>query len=203
MDRSPPCSRIAARVGRRGMRLEDDVRVKVKKAPMRVARKSSVAAFFRQRRLGFVVDSEVEHSVHHARHRYRGARPHRHEQRTRPAAETPSGPFFQPGDASRDLILEARRRRVPADESSAGAGCDHHGRRDVEAKRLHPGDRPRLAPDQFAVRRPFAVQSDRPLAESDRHLRSGSILLARAASGARDLREARTKACDSSRFWRR
>ena len=196
-------SRIAARVGRRGMRLEDDVRVKVEKALMRVARKRSVAAFFRQRRLGFIVDSEVEHGVHHARHRHRGARAHRHEQWARPGAETPSGPFFQPGDAGCDLILKARRRRMTADESSAGASGDHYGRRDVEAERLHPGDRRCLAPDQFAVRHPLSGQSDRPLAETDRHRRSGPILAAHAASGATGLRGVRTRAYDSSRSSRR
>ena len=170
---------------------------------MGVARKSQIAAFLGERGFGFVVDSEVEHRVHHAGHRHGRARPHRHEQRTRPDAEASSGPFLEPGNAGRNFVLEARRRQVTREKSGAGPGRHDEGRRYVKPKRLHPRDRPRLAADQFARQARLRRSVRSSIRRNGSSSRRTPILRARAASGARDLRAVRTTACDSSRSWRR
>ena len=155
-----------------------------------------------ERRLGLVVHAEVEDRVHHARHRYRRARAHRDEQRTRPAAET----------SARSAPPARRRRRrspprgsaasAPARESGAGAGCDDEGRRDVQAESDASGRPTTPCRRSARGRRLFAVESERPRAETI-VIGSAPIPGARAASGAADLRAARTTACDSFRSWRR
>ena len=73
---------------------EHHVRIHGDEAPVAVIGEAPVAGLFRQRRDGDVVEPEIEHGIHHARHRDARARAHRHEQRILAVAE-----FFA-GDAA-------------------------------------------------------------------------------------------------------
>ncbi len=69
------------------LQLEHDVAEHLAKPPVRVPREARVAADFRQSLHRLVGKTEVQHRVHHSRHRNARARPHRHQQRILRVAE--------------------------------------------------------------------------------------------------------------------
>ena len=78
---------------------EHDVGIHGDEAPIAVIGEAPVAGFLRQRLDGLVVEAEIEHGVHHARHRGARAGAHRDEQRVGLVAERLAGDACRPGPA--------------------------------------------------------------------------------------------------------
>ena len=88
---------------------EHDVRVHGDETPVAVISKAPVARFFRQCRDGGVVEAEIEHGIHHARHRSACAGAHRHEQRIFAGAERFAGDAADLGKRRFNLRLQILR----------------------------------------------------------------------------------------------
>ena len=71
---------------------------------MRVAGEGRVAALARERRLGLLVDPEIEHGIQHARHADGSAGTDGQQQRALVRAEAASGLCLQQGDARMKLV---------------------------------------------------------------------------------------------------
>ena len=89
--------------------VEHHVGIHLDEAPVGIIGEAPVAGLLRQRLDGVVVEAEVEHGVHHARHRGAGAGAHRNEQRIGAVAETPPGDARDVGEAGVDLLLQVLR----------------------------------------------------------------------------------------------
>ena len=166
---------------------QHDRREHLDETPVRVVDEAAVAGQRDQPRGDGVVHPEVEHRVHHARHREPGARAARHQQRVRGVAEALAG-----------RALEVRQRRVHAvPQPRRGAAARQvrvaRLRRDDEAGRhrqlepRHLGQVGALAAQQRLHRRVALGQQVDPLrCTAARRNARGRILrgrLARAAFG--------------------
>jgi hypothetical protein len=89
--------------------VEHDVGIHLDEAAVGIIGEAPVAGLARQRLDGLVVEAEIEHGVHHARHRGAGAGPHRDEQRIGAVAELPSRDAGDMGEAQVDLLFQLLR----------------------------------------------------------------------------------------------
>ena len=78
-------------------------------AAVAVIGETPVAGFFRQRLDGLVVETEIEHGVHHAGHRGARARAHRHQQWIFAIAENLAGDAADCGERLLDLDFQVFR----------------------------------------------------------------------------------------------
>ena len=88
---------------------EHHVGIHLDEAAIGVVGEAAVGRAPRQALDGLIVEAEIEHRVHHARHRGAGARAHRHEQRIVHIAETRAGDLGRPRRAPRPPSASARR----------------------------------------------------------------------------------------------
>ena len=130
---------------------EHHIRIHGDEAPVAVIGEAPVARLFRQRRDGDVVEPEIEHRVHHARHRRARSRAYRDEQRIFAVAE------FLPGDAadlrkrSFDLRLQILRIGFAVlVEIGADLGGDGEAGRHRKSEMRHVGKARALAAEQIA-----------------------------------------------------
>ena len=131
---------------------EHDVGIHGDEAAIAVIGEAAVAGFLRQRLDGLVVEAEIEHGIHHARHRGARAGAHRHQQRIVLVAEGLAG------DACRRAPAPSR----PAPRRSFGyclllrvvvsadVGGDGEARRHRQAEIGHFGKTRALAAQQIA-----------------------------------------------------
>ena len=129
----------------------DDLSVHLDQAPVRVLREPIAAGCGSQPPNRLVIESEIKDRIHHPRHRDRGARTNREEQRIRRAAEGRAGGEFQPLDVVGDLLLEADRQVAVRQECAARVGGDREpfGHRYTEMR--HLGQPETLAAEQFSA----------------------------------------------------
>ena len=85
----------------------DDLAVHLDQPPVRVVGEARVAGRRGEPLDRLVVQAEVEDRVHHPRHRDRGARADRDEQRVGRVAEALAGALLEPRDVLVDLVVEA------------------------------------------------------------------------------------------------
>ena len=123
-------------------------------APVAVIGKAPVAGFFRQRLDRLVVEAEIEHGVHHARHGGARARAHRDQQRVHLVAEGLAGDLADCGQRLLDLRLQLLRiLLVVRVEIGADVGGDGEARRHRQAEIGHFGKARALAAEEIAHRR--------------------------------------------------
>jgi hypothetical protein len=130
---------------------EHDVGIHRDKAPVAVIGKSAVAGFFSKRHDRLVVEAEIEHGVHHARHR--GARPraHRHEQRIGLVTEGFAGKPSHLGERPLNLRLQLFRIGVAVGVIvGADLGGDGETGRYREPEIGHLGEPGALATEEVA-----------------------------------------------------
>ena len=89
--------------------IEHDLSKQRSEASIGIERESQIAGLLCQTLHGIFVQAEVQHSVHHARHRKRRARSHRDEQRILCAAERLADFLFDFGKGRDDLFPHAFR----------------------------------------------------------------------------------------------
>ena len=135
---------------------EDDVRIHRDEAPVAVIGEAAVRG--RRDRLDrLVVEAEVQHRVHHARHRGAGARAHRDEERVPGVAEGLAGDLADMSEGSCDLLLQLRRIGAAVVVIvGADLGRDGEAGRHRQAEIGHLGEVRALAAEELAHRR-FAL----------------------------------------------
>ena len=149
--------------------VEHDVGIHLDEAAVGIVGEAPVAGLLRQRLDGLVVEAEIEHRVHHARHRGARAGAHRHEQRIGAVAELPPGDAGDVGEAGVDLLLQLLRifLRVGV-VVRADRGGDGEARRHRQAEVRHLGEVRALAAEQVlhagAALRLAAAEDVDPLA---------------------------------------
>ena len=142
---------------------EHHVRIHGDEAPVAVIGETLVAGFFRQRRDGHVVEPEIEHSIHHSRHRRARSRAHRDQERIFAVAKSLSGDATDLGESRLDLRLQILRIdlavvvKVRADLGGNGEAGRHR-----KAERSHLGEARAFAAEQIAHTR-----ATRPLAAAE------------------------------------
>ena len=123
-------------------------------APVAVEGKAPVAGFLRKRHGGDVVEPEIEHGVHHARHRGAPAGAHRDQQRIFAVAEFLAGDAADLGQRGVDLRLQILRIGFAVVvEMGADLGGDGEAGRHRQAEMGHFGEPRALAAEQIAHRR--------------------------------------------------
>ena len=123
-------------------------------APVAVQGKAPVAGFLRKRHDGDVVEAEIEHGVHHARHRGARAGAHRDQQRIFAVAEFLAGDAADLGQRGIDLRLQILRIGFAVGvEIGADLGGDGEAGRHRQAEMGHFGQPRALAAEQIAHRR--------------------------------------------------
>ena len=130
---------------------EHDLPVHLQKAAIAVIGEALVAALPRQTLHGLVVEAEIEHGVHHARHR--GARPgaHRDQQRPLGIAESGADRLLDAGKRRGDLRLQIGRIAPAVGvEMGADLGRDREPGRHRQAEIAHFGEVGALAAEQVA-----------------------------------------------------
>ncbi len=91
---------------------EDDVGVHLDEAAVGVPREALIARGLREALHGGVVETQVEHGVHHARHRHAGARADRDEERVGGIAEALADRLLDVGQSLNHLRRATRRRSL-------------------------------------------------------------------------------------------
>ena len=117
--------------------------------PVRVEREPPVA---RPRREPFrrrVAEAEVEDRVHHPRHRDRGTRAHRDEQRVVGVAEALAGLLLEPPHVLGHLVLEPVRNVALGHVRAAGVGRDREPGRHGQPHQRHLREADPLAAEQL------------------------------------------------------
>ena len=123
-------------------------------APVAVVGEAPVAGFLRQRLDGHVVEAEIEHGIHHARHRRARAGAHRDQQRIFAVAEFLAGDAADLGERGLDLRLQILRIGFAVVvEIGADLGGDGEAGRHRQAEMRHLGKARALAAEQIAHRR--------------------------------------------------
>ena len=136
---------------------EHHIRIHGDEAAIAVIGEAAVAGQFGERFDGLVVEAEIEHGVHHARHRGAAAGTHRHQQRILGIAERLAGQLADMVERLLDLRLQFRRIGfVVGVEISADRGRDGEARRHRQAEIGHLGEVGALAAEQIAQAR-FAL----------------------------------------------
>ena len=130
---------------------EHDLPVHLQKAAVAVIREALVATVFGETVDGVVVETEIEHGVHHARHRGARARAHRHKERLFRIAEFGADRCLDIGERGGDLFLQIGRIAVVMRvEIGADLGRDREAGRHRQAKIGHFGETRTLAAEQIA-----------------------------------------------------
>ena len=132
---------------------QHDVRIHRDEAAVTIEGEAPVARLFRECFDGLIIEPEIEHGIHHARHRGTRARPHRHQHRiglvaeglARDAADLGQRLFYLAAQICRVLLVV----RVII---SADVGGDREARRDRKAEVCHFGKSGALAAEQVAHR---------------------------------------------------
>ncbi|MGY4335574.1 hypothetical protein ACVWW3_000480 [Bradyrhizobium sp. LM2.9] len=130
---------------------EHHVRIHGDEAAIAVIGEAAVARQFRQRFHGLVVEAEIEHGVHHARHRGAAAGANRNEQRVPGIAEALAGQLADMRERLLNLRLQFLRVGfVVRVEIGADRGRDGEARRHRQAEIGHLGEVGALAAEQVA-----------------------------------------------------
>ncbi len=130
---------------------EHHVRIHGDEAAIAVIGEAAVARQFRQRLDGLVVEAEIEHGVHHARHRGAPAGAHRDQQRIVGIAEDLAGQLADIIERLLDLRLQLLRIGfVVRVEIGADRGRDGEAGRHRQAEIGHLGEIGALAAEQIA-----------------------------------------------------
>jgi hypothetical protein len=120
-------------------------------APVAVIGEAPVARLLRQRRDGGIVEAEIEHGIHHARHRRARPRAHRNEQRIFLVAEFLPGDAADLGEGSVHLRLELLRIGFAVlIKICAHLGGDGEAGRHRDAEMRHLGEAGALAAEEVA-----------------------------------------------------
>ena len=130
--------------------VEDDVAIHLDKAAIGIVRKTRVLGPSDQPFDRLVIQAEVQDRLHHPRHRDRGPRAYRHEQRILGVAEALLGDALQMLQVAIDLGAECRRKRSLGDVRDAEPGGDRKAGRDGEAEVGHFGEAGALATQDVA-----------------------------------------------------
>ena len=132
----------------------DDVGIHLDEAAVAVIGKTRVARILRQRLHRHVVEAEIEHRIHHARHRSAGAGAHGHQKQLLRIAEAPAGQLADLVECSTHLGLECVRIRLAVGIIPvAGFGGDGEAGRHRQAEAAHLGEVCALAAKQIAIAR--------------------------------------------------
>ena len=130
---------------------EHDIRIHRDEAAIAVIGETAIARQFRQRFHGLVVEAEIEHGIHHARHRGAAAGAHRNQQRIFGIAERLAGQLADMVQRLFDLRLQGRgigffvRVEIGADRGRNGEAGRHR-----QAEIGHLGEVGALAAEQIA-----------------------------------------------------
>ena len=117
---------------------EHDVRIHLDEAAVAVPGEARVAARAREAFDGLVVEPEVEHGVHHAGHRDRGARADRDQQRVFHVAQHLADGALDMAQRLGDLVAQGRREvRTASEIGQAFRSGDGEARRDRQADLGH------------------------------------------------------------------
>ena len=136
---------------------EHHVRIHGDEAAIAVIGEAAIAGQFGERFDGLVVEAEIEHGVHHARHRGAAAGAHRHQQRILGIAERLAGELADMVERLFDLRLQRRRIGfVVGVEIGADRGRNREAGRHRQAEIGHFGEVGALAAEQVAQAR-FAL----------------------------------------------
>ena len=145
---------------------EHDLPVHLDEASIAVIGEALVAALPCQPRDGPVVEPEVEHGVHHARHRDASSGAHRDEQRVVGVSEPCPKQTLDRGEPLGNLLPQLHRIGFAVRvEVGADAGRDCETRRHRQAEIAHLGEAGPLSAEQIlhlgaALRRPVAKPVD-------------------------------------------
>ncbi len=133
------------------LQLEHDVAEHLAEAPVRVPREARVAADPLEPLHRLVGEPEVQHRVHHPRHRNARARSHRHQQRILGVAELAPERLLDPRDALRDALGQPLRIFVRVIvKVVADLRRDRESRRHRQLEPRHLGQVRALAAQQVA-----------------------------------------------------
>ncbi len=133
------------------LQLEHDVAEHLAEPPVRVPRKPRIAADLFEALHRLVGEPEVQHRVHHPRHRHARARSHRHQQRILRVAEFASERLLDPRNALRDAVSQPLRIFVSVIvKVVADLRRDRKSRRHRQLEPRHLGEVRALAPQQIA-----------------------------------------------------
>ena len=118
--------------------VQDHVRVDLYEATVGIVGGAGIAHHGGQPLDNFVVDSQVEDRVHHARHGHAGAGTDRHQQGTACRAEVSASVFFQLPQPVSDNRRQAVRQCIPVGEVvPAHLGGNHEARRHRKSQPGH------------------------------------------------------------------
>ena len=133
---------------------EHDGGIHFDEASVAIEGETLVAAFFGQRADGVVVEPEIEHGVHHARHRGASARAHGDEQRPVGIVEGMTGDGAEMRQRRVEFLAQIRRQRFVV---RVKIGADFRGQREAgrhrQAEPRHFGEAGALAAQQLLHRR--------------------------------------------------
>ena len=101
-----------------------------------------------------VVQTEVQHRIHHARHRHRRTGAHGHQQRILGIAQRLACRRFQRRERGRDLVHQAVGQGVEPGVRVAGDGRQRESRRHRQADVAHLREIGALAAEQALLARP-------------------------------------------------
>ena len=136
---------------------EHHIRIHGDEAAIAVIGESTIAGQFGERFDGLVVEAEIEHGIHHARHRGAAAGTDRHQERILRITERLAGQLADMIERLLDLCLQCSRIGfVVGVEISADRGRDGEARRHRQAEIGHFGEVGALAAQQVAQAR-FAL----------------------------------------------
>ena len=117
---------------------EHDVGIHLDEAAIAVVRKARVAGELGQAFDGLVVETEVQHRIHHTRHRRARAGAHGDEQRIGGIAEAFAGFLLECGERCIDLSVKFRRvSAIVLVELGADFGGEREARRHRQIKPRH------------------------------------------------------------------
>ena len=129
---------------------QHDVGIHLDEAAIGVIGKTRIAGEFAQAFRGFRVEAEIEHRIHHARHRDARARAHRNQQRIADVAQFGVHLLADLGDRFIDLLLQLGRIGLPiCIIVCADLGGDGEARRDGKTQIAHLGQVGALAAQQI------------------------------------------------------
>jgi hypothetical protein len=130
---------------------EHDIRIHCDETPIAVIGKAAVAGQFGERFDGLIVEAEIEHGIHHARHRRAAAGAHGHQQRIFGIAERLAGELADMLQRLLDLSLQRSRIGfVVGVKISADRSWNREARRHRQAEIGHFGEIGALAAEQIA-----------------------------------------------------
>ena len=133
------------------LELEHDVAEHLAEAPVRIPRKARIPADLLEPLHRLVGQPEIQHRVHHARHRDPCSRSHRHQQRIFRVAKFAPERFFDSHDALRDALGKPLRIFVAVIvKVIADSRRDRESGRNRQLEPRHLGEIGALAAEQVA-----------------------------------------------------